>query len=481
MLEKIKSLSQDTVIYGISTMVSRFFTFLLVPFYTNVFPPSDYGIITNVFAYIAMLNVFFSIGLESGYFKFASTLELGDRKENFSQPFIIIFTNSFVLSVLIFFFAPNLTGIFLLSSSQSLLVKLAAAILFFDAICLVPFAYLRLQRKAKKFALLKVINICIMFILNLILILVLKLGIEAVFIGNLIASAVTFILLIPDVLTNLRLSLNKHLIRELIFFSLPYIPAGIASNIIQVINRPLLLKYSGEETLGIFQANYKLGIFVMLFVSIFEFAWRPFFLNHAKDPDAKNLFSKVLTLFVIAASTLFLVISLYIPDVVKMELPFKGNLIGEKYWVGLNIVPVVLFSYILYGIYINLMAGIYIEKKTKYLPLITGIAAVTCIASNAILIPLFGMIGSAFATFLSYLMMMIFIYYFSQKYYHVNYEKSKIVSILLLAVVFYLPTYILEFNGALNLIFKTILLMIFIGVLNFTGLFKLSSLKNLRV
>ena len=318
MLEKIKSLSKDTAVYGISTMISRFFTFLLVPFYTNIFLPSEYGIITNMFAYIAMLNVFFSIGLESGYFKFASTLEIGDKQDNFSQPFILIFLNSLLLSTLIFFFSNGLTGFFLIDESQSILIKLSALILFFDAICLVPFAYLRLQRQPKKFAMFKIINVAIMFALNLILIMYFKLGIEAVFISNVVASAVTFLLLLPIVIPNLKIRFNKKLIKELLYFSLPYIPAGIASNIIHVINRPIILKYTNEQTLGIFQANYRLGIFMMLFVSIFEFAWRPFFLNHAKDPEAKKLFAKILTLFIVAASVIFLSVSLFISDFIKI-------------------------------------------------------------------------------------------------------------------------------------------------------------------
>lgn len=481
MLEKIKSLSKDTAIYGISTMVSRFFTFLLVPFYTNVFLPSEYGIITNVFAYIAMLNVFFSIGLESGYFKFASTMEIGDKKDNFSQPFLLILLNSFLMSFLIFFFSQDLTGFFLIGDDEKILIQLSALILFFDAICLVPFAHLRLNRNPKRFATFKIINVAIMFALNLILILVFNFGIEAVFISNLVASGVTFLLLSPIVISNLRIKFNKKLIKELLYFSLPYIPAGIASNIIQVINRPIILKYTNEQTLGIFQANYRLGIFMMLFVSIFEFAWRPFFLNHAKDPDAKKLFSKVLTLFIVAASFIFLTVSLFVADVIKFELPFNGYLIGEGYWSGLNIVPVILFAYIFYGIQVNLMAGIYIEKKTKFLPIITGIAAMVSVASNILLIPSIGMMGAALATLLSYLVMMLMLYYFSQKYYKINYEIGKIIPILLLSLIFLSPTYLVQFEGILNIGFKLSLVVLYILVLKFAGLFDINDIRKLKV
>jgi len=437
MLDKLKSLSKDTMIYGTSTIIGRFLNFLLVPIYTNIFLPGEFGIVANIYAYIAILNVFFTIGLESGYFKFASTLEVGSKKENFSHPFLGIFFNALILSSVLYIFSNDFSYLFQIDVNRNILIKYTAAILFFDAIVIVPFAYLRLQHKPKQFAAIRVANITINVACNLILILVFKMGIESVFISNLAASAVTFLMLLPVVIKNTTFSYNKKLVKELIRFSLPYIPAGISSNIIQVINRPILTALTDDSTVGIFQANYRLGIFMMLFVSMFEFAWRPFFLQNAKESNAKEIYSKVMTLFILAASFIFFILSLFIDNIAQFKLPFKGYLIGKAYWGGLYIVPVILLSYLFYGIYINLMAGIYIEKKTKYLPYITGVAAAINIIFNFVLIPKINMMGCAIATLLSYIAMVIGIYLVSQKHYFIKYEINKIIYIFILLFIFY--------------------------------------------
>lgn len=480
MLDKIKSLSKDTMIYGTSTIIGRFLNFLLVPVYTNIFLPGEFGIVANVYAYIAILNVFFSVGLESGYFKFASTVEVGTEKENFSHPFLGIFINSFILSAILYLFADQFTYLFQIDLSRAYLLRYTAAILFFDAIVLVPFGYLRLKHKPKKFAIIRVINISLNVAFNLILILGFKMGIESVFISNLIASAVTFFILSSVVIKNLTFSFNKALVKELLRFSLPYIPAGISSNIIQVINRPILTAMTDDSTVGVFQANYRLGIFMMLFVSMFEFAWRPFFLQNAREKNAKEIFSKVMTLFILVASLIFLFLSFFIDNIAQMRIPFRGYLIGKAYWGGLNIVPVILLGYLFYGIYINLMAGIYIKKKTKYLPYITGIAAVINIIINFTLIPRLNMMASAIATLVSYMSMVIGIYIVSQKYYRIQYEFRKILFMFISLFISY-SFYFITLNVYNHWLFRLLSLLLFIILIFVFKIFDYKTVKKILV
>lgn len=479
MFDKIKNLSKDTLIYGTNTIIGRFLGFFLVPFYTNKFLPEEYGIITIIYSYIAILNVFFSIGLESGYMKFASTREVGTEKQNFSTPYIIVLFNSLLLSCLIFFFSSDLTSVFQIDSSYGYLIKYSAVILFFDTIVLIPFALLRLNNKAKSFAGIKITNIVLNVLLNIILISFFNFGIEAVFISNLIASLVTFVLLLPLLRKNFSFSINKDLLKELLKFSLPWIPAGIAANLVQIIDRPILKYLTDDKIVGIYTANYKLGIFMMLVVSMFEFAWRPFFLNNASEPDAKKIFSKVLTIFVLFCSVVFLIISFFIEDIVKMNLPFNFHLIGKAYWEGLEIVPVILFAYILYGIYINFMAGIYIEKKTKYLPLITGAGAIANIVSNFILIPEYSYMGAAISTLISYAVMMTGIFLVSQKYYKVNYEYKKVGLIFLSLITVSGLYYYLENNFQIYWLYKFGFLFLFIIIILVFKVINLKSLKTL--
>lgn len=479
MFEKIKTLSKDTLIYGTNTIIGRFINFLFVPLYTNIFVPGEFGIVANIYAYIAILNVFFTIGLESGYFRFAATLEVGDAKENFTHPFIGIFLNSLILSSILFLFSKNLSWLFQIPEGRDYILKYTAIILFFDAVSIVPFAYLRLLRKPVKFVTIKLINIGINVSLNFILILGFRWGIDAIFISNVVASVVTFLLLSPIVFKNVSFSINKNLISELLRFSLPYIPAGISSNIIQVISRPMIYLVTKDYSeVGIFQANYKLGIFMMLFVSMFEFAWRPFFMQNYKDPNAKNLFSKVLTLFTLAEAFLFIVLTLFINDIVKIKFFNKGYLIGQAYWSGLNIVPIVLFAYLIYGIYINLMPGIYIMKKTKYLSLITVVAAIVNILLNLAMIPLFGILGSAIASLFSYISMAVGIFLVVNKYYKIQYEYIKLLNIFIsIFITIILYYYLSSFVGSSLIYLKFILFFVFMTLI---FIFKVIKVENVK-
>jgi O-antigen/teichoic acid export membrane protein len=226
-----------------------------------------------------------------------------------------------------------------------------------------------------------------------------------------------------------------------------------------------MLLLTNEENVGIFQANYRLGIFMMLVVSMFDYAWRPFFLNIAKEKDAKQIFAGILTYFTGFCTIVLIVLTFFIEDIIKIPLPGRGTLIGAKYWAGIYIVPIVLFAYIFNGIYINLMPGIYFEKKTKFLPFITGLGAIVNVAGNFILIPVMGLYGAAIATLLSYISMAVYIYFVTKKFYPVKYDFKKIYLLIFINIaamaVFYISYYkVLN----INLIVKVILVIIFTAV-----------------
>ncbi len=474
MLDKIKSLSKQTLIYGTSTIVGRFLNFILVPFYTNVFAPSEYGVVAVIFAYIAFLNVVYSLGFEAGYFRFASTLEEGDEKQRFSIPFFTILINSAIMSSLILVFSGQIASLAQLSDSNKPIITYTAFILFFDALALVPFAYLRLKNRPGMFASIKFVNIFVNLALNLILILGLKWGLVSVFISNLAASVITIILLSPYVARNITFRLDKKLFMEIARFSIPYLPAGLASIVVQVIDKPVTQYLTNVKTVGIYQANYKLGIFMMLIVSMFEYAWRPFFLNNAKEPGAKALFSKVMTIFVGGASIVFVLLTLFIDDVVKFQLPYRGHLIGEKYWSGLYIVPVVLISYVFLGIYTNLIAGIYIEKKTKYLPYITGVGALLNVIGCFGLIPFIGIMGGAIATLMSYVSMAVYIYLVARKFYYIKYELDKLLWMMMVNL-FCITFFYMAYNSLIPTVFavKIVLALVFcFAIARISGLYK---------
>jgi O-antigen/teichoic acid export membrane protein len=481
MLSKIKQLTSETATYGISTILGRFLNFILVPFYTNVLKPNVYGVVTTVYAYIAFLNVIYTFGLEAAYFKYASTLEIGNKKENFSTPLISIFCTSLLFSIILLIFSREISNI--AAGGNSVIVRYAAGILFFDALCVIPFATLRLEKKAKKFAFIKLFNIVINVTLNLVLLLVFRMDIEGIFISALVASIFTFVALLPTIVSNFEFCFPKKLYKELLLFGLPYIPSALSVIIIQVVDRPILEKMLSYEVVGVFQANYRLGIVMMLVVSMFEYAWRPFFLTNAKEDNAKELFARVLTYFTVFSCFVFLTVSFFISEIVQIPLPGRGHIIGQQYWGGLNIVPIILLSYIFNGFYTNFIVGVYIEKKTKYLPYVTGLSAISNIVSNLILIPYFHMVGAACATLISYMVMAGGMYFLNQKFYPIKYEYKRLAIIAVSTMLFFLIFLLIQghFSVLVEVTIKLFLICAFISSFFYSKFFYTSELDQIKL
>jgi len=457
MLNKLKELTKDTAIYGISTMVGRFLNFLLVPFFTNIFDPDQYGYVMILYSYIALFNIVYVYGLDSAYLKYAAFKEIGDEKDNFSTPYLSILFTSIIFSLLIILFREPVAYAISLPAEFSYLIIYSTLIIFFDSNASIPFLKLRLERKAKYFSFLKVLNIIFNLAANFILILKFKMGIEAIFISNLIASALTLVLLLPTIAKSFRPKFHSVLYKRLLKFGLPYLPAGLAVMLVQVIDVPILGYLTDVDTVGIYKANYKLGIFMMLFVSMFQYAWQPFFLNNAKEENAKEIFSKVLTYFTVVGSLLVIFLSLFISDLIKIN--FGGfYLLGQKYWSGVPIVPIILLGYFFNGLYVVFSAGIYIEEKSIFAPIVTGVGALVNIVVNFALIPSMNIIGAAIATLASYLVMAAGYYIVTQKYYYIHYEYSKIIKMFLAMIVIGFILYSSLLTSGNSLIIKFLLL-----------------------
>jgi O-antigen/teichoic acid export membrane protein len=428
MLDKIRRLGTETAIYGLSTILGRFLNFFLVPFYTHVLLPGEYGVVAYLYSIIAFVTVVYSYGMESAYFKYSSTLEIGTERDTFSTPFIALFGSSIVFSCLIAACTGPIAGLFSLPGNFTPAVYYAAGILALDAIAIIPFASLRMQHRAGTFAAIKFLNIVINVGMNILLLLVFRMGGMGVFVSGLIASAATLLMLLPVVYRQLSFRFHRPLFTALLGFGLPYIPSGLSAMTMQVIDRPILRAMTDDATVGIYQANYRLGIFMMLVVSMYDYAWRPFFFATAGEPDAKQIFARVLTYLVLFMSAVGLVLTMFIGDLARLTVMGR-HLIGPAYWGGLPIVPIVLFGYAFLGVATNLAAGIYIEKKTRYLPLVTFAGAAVNVIANIVLIPFYGMTGAAWATLLAYLAQAVATWLVVRRMYPVNYETARLAKI----------------------------------------------------
>ena len=464
MRHKIQQLAKDTALYGLSTILGRFLNFILVPFYTNIFPPSDYGIITNLYSYMAIFNIVFIYGMDSSYLKFAALSEYKGDKKVFSTTFISVAVTTVLFSLFLMLFKDSAAEFVGSSEHYSSLITYSVIILGLDALSVLPFLHLRLENRIKKFSVLKIGNILINISLNIILIIGLKQGIEAVLISNAVASLVTLLFLLPEIKSNLVFRKDTALLRRIVTFGLPYLPGGMAAMLLQVINRPIIQLLAGLSVLGVFQASYRLGVFMMLFVMMFQYAWQPFFLQNAEEPDSDKLFAKIFTYFTITGTTILVSLSLFVDDLARLQVMGR-SFIGQQYWGGLDIVPIILLAYLFYGFYVNFSAGIYIKEKSTVVPLIMFIGAVVNVASNFTLIPILGMTGAALSTLLSYMVIAVGFFVATRRIFTVPYEYGRLARILAVLLITGSAFYVLKSQGMLNIPIKVILLLFY-----FTGL-----------
>lgn len=430
MRDKIKRLGTETAVYGVSTILGRFLTFLLTPVYTHFLSTSDLGVVATVYAYIAFFNVIYAYGMEGAFMKYVSTLEVGTKKLNFTLPLVAVtFTSTIFTGIILVFSAPlgTLAGV---PGEHLSIISMSGWILLLDSVAVIPFASLRMERKAGSFVRIRLAGIVLNVLMNILLVTRLGMGVEGIFISGIASSAFVLLLLLPHVLRNLSFGWVPSLLPALLRFGLPSLPAGLASMMIQVVDRPILKALAGDATVGIYQANYRLGIFMMLLVSMFDFAWRPFFLTHARDEDARPLFARVFTYFCLIGATVFVFLTLFLPDIVTAPILWGRSIIAEPYWPGLGVVPPVLLGYLFLGVYNNFLAGVYIEKKTRILPVITIGGALVNIGANYLLIPRMGMMGAAVATLLAYCIMAAWLFARVRQFYPVPYEWGRILKIV---------------------------------------------------
>lgn len=434
-MASIKRLGKETLIYGTSTVLARLLNFCLVPFYTYYLLPGDYGVIATTFAVIALLNVIFLFGMDQSYLRFASDAQ--DKTDVFHHCFYGVLANGAVLSVLLWLFAKPFADLIGIGAAHSTLIHLAAWVLLLDVLNMIPFTKLRLERRPWYFAGVRTASIVVNVLCNILFIAYFKKGIASILWANIFASLTSLLLLSPVVWKELlakRPQFNRVLFKEMLRFAWPFVPSGLASLFVSVIDKPILVHLAGLGQVGIYQANFKIGVFMMLLVSMFDQAWRPFFLAHAKEPDAKQTFARVFTCFFALGSWFLLGLSFLMPPIIQSNIFGNFHLISPAYWSGMNVIPPVLTGYFCYGLYVNFMIGPVLTKKTKILLWITLLGALVSITTNLTLVPHLGILGAGWAVALSYASMAAALFLFTQKNYTVPYEYKKIAGMALVCL-----------------------------------------------
>ncbi len=425
MLKELKALSRETLIYGLSTVMGRLLNFFLLPLYTHALSPADYGVVATLFSYLAFLNVLYGYGISFAFMRYYKTDEKLNGAEVFSTAFWSVLITSLFFSA--FLFGKSVWISSLIQIPDRRLILISAGILAFDALALTPFARLRMNHRAGLYAGLKIVNIALNIVLSYIFLVTLKKGIEGVFWAGLISSVLTFILIFPFSWSELRIKFSGDIWMKLLRFGLPLLPAGLSAMMVQVIDRPILKFMTNDRTVGIYQANYRLGIFMMMVVNMFDSAWRPFFLQRAANPNSRSLFARILTYFVAGASIIFLGITFFIAYLVMPRVFGGKSLIPSAYWAGLSLVPVVTLGYLFDGIYINFLAPVTLAEKSEYVAYAAALGALVNVGTNLLWIPRWGMMGAAFATLAAYAAMAAFLFLLGRRLYPIPYEWKRLL------------------------------------------------------
>lgn len=436
---KVKSLARDTAIYGLSSIIGRFLNWCLVPLYTQVFSQADYGIVTYVYSVVALALVILTYGMETGFFRFANHERWKDPMQVYSTALVSLGVSSAAFVMLVLAFISPISAVMDCSAHHSYVWMMAVCVAL-DAFTALPFSYLRYRKKAVRFAVLRLVNIAINIGLNLFFILMCPwltthapmavdwwydpgFGIGYIFLANLAASAVTLLMLVPE-LRGFRWRFCAPLWREMLAYSWPLLLLGVAGIMNQTLDKIIFPGlYRGPDAmaqLGIYGANYKIAIVMVMFIQAFRFAYEPFIFaqNKEKGDGKKVAYSDAMKFFVIMGIFIFMGVMFYL-DIIR-------HFISSRYFSGLAVVPVVMAAEFFFGVSFNLSVWYKLADKTIWGAWITlGGLAVT-ILLNVLLVPHWGYMGCAWAAFFCYLSMMVASYFLGQRYYPIAYPLKRI-------------------------------------------------------
>jgi O-antigen/teichoic acid export membrane protein len=469
------------------TIVPRLLNyFLLTPFYTRVFMQGEYGVITELYAYMAFLLVLLTYGMETTYFRFAE--KEPDPKKVFAASLFSVFTTSFLFFLLVLAFAQPIAGAMHYADHKEYII-LFCLIVALDAFTAIPFAHLRQKNRALRFSIIKIVNVLVNLGLNFFFLWLAPrmlahnpgswvaavydpaIGVGYAFIANLISSVITLLLLVPDIFS-IKFKVDWKLLSRMLYFTFPLLIVGLAGMVNEVADKLifkfLLIAPAGVADpekyalgqLGIYGAVYKLSVLMTLFIQMFRYAAEPFFFAQMKETNAKQVYADVMKYFILFGLFLFLGVTLFV-DVFKY-------FIGPRYWEGLYVLPIVLLANLLLGITYNLSIWYKLNDMTRFGAYIGLSGAAVTILLNVLLVPHFSYLGAAWGHLSAYVVMVILSFIWGQKYYRIKYQMGRIGFYTLVALVLFLISYFLPLEQRwVSLGINVFLMMIFLVIVFF--------------
>lgn len=457
----LKSLAKETAIYGVSSIVGRFLNYLLVPVYTIALPASSggYGVVTNIYAWVALILVLLTCGMETGFFRFANKGQ-DDPMRVYSTTLLSVSIGSLVFVALGLLFLEPIAG-WLEYGEHPWYIGMMMIVVAMDAIQSIPFAYLRYKKRPIKFAALKLLFIFLNIALNLFYYVILEGNdVGYAFLFNLVCTSVVMVCMIPE-LRGFTYVLDKELLKRMLRYSLPLVILGVAGILNQVADKiifPFVYPDEAEATiqLGIYGAASKIAMIMAMFTQAFRFAYEPFVFGKSKEKDNGEMYAQAMKFFIIFTLLAFLAVMFYL-DILR-------HVIGRDYWDGLRVVPIVMVAEIFMGIYFNLSFWYKLIDETRWGAYFSLTGCIILILMNIFLIPKYGYIACAWAGFTGYGVAMLLSYFVGQKKYPIQYDLKAIGMYVLLAAVLYVAAeYVSIDNIYLRMAYRTVLLLLFIA------------------
>ena len=456
----LKSLAKETAIYGVSSIVGRFLNYLLVPVYTIALPASSggYGVVTNIYAWVALMLVLLTCGMETGFFRFANKGQ-DDPMRVYSTTLLSVSIGSLVFVALGLLFLEPIAGWLEYGEHPWYIVMMIVVAM--DAIQSIPFAYLRYKKRPIKFAALKLLFIFLNIALNLFYYVILEGNdVGYAFLFNLVCTSVVMVCMIPE-LRGFTYVLDKELLKRMLRYSLPLVILGVAGILNQVADKiifPFVYPDEAEATiqLGIYGAASKIAMIMAMFTQAFRFAYEPFVFGKSKEKDSREMYAQAMKFFIIFTLLAFLAVMFYL-DILR-------HVIGRDYWDGLRVVPIVMAAEIFMGIYFNLSFWYKLIDETRWGAYFSLTGCIILILMNIFLVPKYGYIACAWAGFTGYGVAMLLSYFVGQKKYPIQYDLKAIGMYVLLAAVLYVAAeYVPIDNIYLRMAYRTVLLLLFIA------------------
>lgn len=476
MAQGLKRLAKETAVYGLSSIIGRILNWLLVPMYVRVLQSTgDFGIVTNLYAWTALLLIILTYGMETGFFRFINQ-EKEDPQRVYTTTLISVGSTSLLFMLFGWLFLTPITELLGYAQTPEY-VAMLIGIVALDAFVSIPFAYLRYACRPMRFATIKLANIALTIILNLFFLLVCPwiyehypiaiswfyipdYGVGYIFVANLIASIATLGMLMPQ-LTGRKYQFDGELWRKMLRYSLPILAMGVSGVLNQTVDKiifPFMFsnRELADEQLGIYGACFKIAVIMVMFIQAFRYAFEPFIFAQNKGKDNRQAYADAMKYFIMLALVIFLGVTFYL-DIIKY-------FVSPSYYPGLRVVPIVMLGELFFGIYYNLSLWYKLTDKTEWGAYLATFGCIITVAIIVIFAPIYGYMACAWASFICNLLMMLASYFIGQKHYPIAYDLRTISIYFALALGIYTAgTCIAIHSEPIRLLYRTALLLVFIS------------------